>query len=620
MSTLAVEAERGPPTAEAVPPSLSLGPDDELVFPFAKCAFAQYWQEEGAPAALRIFYRDKELAFDDPAFFTFGETLIGQSRFRAGEAGRWGTLGWPRVREMLEQLVAAGILRRSDETDALPPPLRPDEREPPLSPAPCRQARTWDESDQIMRLYGADPIAAGHVELVVPIFRVAHMYLDADDRQIGEANVFPSRMRLDRPTSWRTCTYSGSRYQAEKPMNVTALRIMRQQWRQMMAIVRRVSEAYQARFPAVGERGWTVGHVERMTVCVLALPTYLLMRREGRIANGRLHPALSSAFRLADGLRILMHTMLFTPLGEAARPSDAPMTASEAHAYAERNYSFHTGRTVCAGPPGMIDDFLAVALAGENPQGGWPKILDAEVADALGVIEPAIDYGLMGLQAFASVFSLFPVSMAARGAVGRILWAWKGPNSAGLETLRAAFEPVVETVPAGGWLDEAEVRRRRLAAYYDMYGQCGYGLTGRCPEPSLQARYEQPPPPPAKTLAALETAFARRLGDVAGHDALSADLAACLGRFIAFVQAALRTSLEVQGRINALLGRSAAGESIAGRDLARYTIFRGGARPPGASEAAPFLVDEIADLLGVTVGIDAGAVTVAPAPLRSRAG
>jgi hypothetical protein len=73
-------------------------------------------------------------------------------------------------------------------------------------------------------------------------------------------------------------------------MNVTALEGMRDQWRQMMAIVRRVSDSYKARFPAVAERGWTVGDIERMTVCVLALPTYLLMRRDGRVENGRLHP------------------------------------------------------------------------------------------------------------------------------------------------------------------------------------------------------------------------------------------------------------------------------------------------------------------------------------------
>ena len=209
------------------------------------------------------------------------------------------------------------------------------------------------------------------------------MYIDADNRQVGEANVFPPAMRLDRPTLWRTCTYSGTRYQPDLPMNVTALRIMRDQWRHMMVIIRRVSDAYRARFPEVDERGWTVGDIERMTVCVLALPTYLLMRVENRVENGKLHPALSSAFRLTDGLRMLMHHMLFVPFGEPTRSGTTPMTGFEAHQYAERNYSFHTEQGVCAGPPAMVDDFLAVILDRADPKGGWPDKIDPEVQAAL---------------------------------------------------------------------------------------------------------------------------------------------------------------------------------------------------------------------------------------------
>lgn len=592
----------------------ALNPDDELVLPMSKGAFAQYRQEEGVPRELRVFHRDREIALADPALFGFGETLIRQTRFRAGDAVSWGGLDWPRARGLLEQLIGAGILQRGDEADAAAAPLRQEDRPSPLRPAPCPRAMTWDESEEIMRALAGRPLETGRVELVVPIFRVAHMYLDADDRQLGEANVFPPAMRLERPTLWRTCPYSGTRYQPERPMNVTALRAMRAHWRQMMAIVRRVGDSYRARFPAVGDRGWTVGDIERMAVCVMALPTYLLMRREGRVENGRLHPALSSAFRLTDGPRTALHNMVFAGFGEPARSDDTPMTGAELHAYAERNHSFRTSRGVCAGPPAMIDDFLAVLLDGADPRGGWPTALDPEVAEALDQVDPAIDYGLTGLQAYCAVYSLFPAAAAARAELRRIVLDWEGQDSPGLAALRAQLG-----TNGGPGADRS--RRRRLAAYDAMYRQCGCGLSGRAPDPSLQQRSERQPPLPAETMAALRAAFERHLSDLAGSKALAADLAACLGRFIGHVQAALDAALEAQGRINALLGREAPTRPFTGRDLATGPFvgrdlaqYRPGedARP----QVAPFLVDDIAWVLGVAIEIGAEKVTI----LRSRGG
>ena len=587
----------------------ALRPEDELVFPLSKGAFAQFWGEAGAARELRIFYRDKQIAFDDPAFFPFGEGLIRQSRFRAGEAVSWGGLEWPKLRPVLERLIEAGVLRHAGDGDGLPAPPVHEARPSPHSPGPCRQAMSWDESEEIMRRICGDPLETGYLELVVPIFRVAHMYLDSDGRQIGEANVFPPLMRMDLPTLWRTCPYSGSRYQPEKPMNVTALRIMRTHWRQMMAVVRRVSDAYKARFPAVAERGWTVGDIERMTVCVLALPAYLLLRREGRVANGRLHPALSSAFRLTDGPRTLMHHILFSAAGEPAQAGDTPMTGAEIHAYAERNYLFETGRAVCAGPPAMIDDFLAVILDGEDPKGGWPDRLDPEVAAALDEVEPAIDYGLTGLQAYCAVFPVFPASMAARSELARILTGREGGDAPVLAALRAWLEAAP---PAAGRLGAEALRRTRLAAYDDMDRQCGFGLTGRFPEPSLLERYEAPKPLPAETQAGLQAAFARHLAELRDGDALAAGLAAWLGRFIAFVQAALARSLEVQGRINALLGRDPPVEPFAGRDLVRYAVLNKNAGAWGRSSERRFLVDDVANLLEVTIDVAADGVRIAP--------
>jgi hypothetical protein len=584
--------------------------DDELVFPMSKGAFSQYWEDEETPRELRVFYRDKEIAFDDPAFHSFGEALTKQTQFRAGDALSWGANDWPKVREMLEQLVEAGVLHYADGEIELPSALRHEERETLLMPARCKHAVTWDESEEVMSKISSEPLETGYVELVVPIFRVAHMYLDADDRQVGEANVFPPFMRLDRPTLWRTCTYSGTRYQPELPMNVTALRVMRAQWRQMMVIVRRVSDAYIARFPEVAERGWTVGDIERMTVCVLALPTYLLVKKEGRIENGRLHPALSSAFRLTDGLRMLMHHMLFVPFGEPTRSGLTPMTGAEAHAYAERNYSFHTEHGVCAGPPAMVEDFLAVILDKADPKGGWPEVLEPEVQAALDELEPAMDYGLMGLQAFGSVFSTFPTMTAGHAALRQVVLDGKGADSPRLAALRARFEKVHETTQAVGWLAQDALRKSRLIAYDEMYQKCSFGLTGAYPSPTLYERYENAPPLAPETMAELRAIWARHLDDLPDGEKLIAGLADVLGGFISFVQVALDTSLEVQGRINALLGRDAPKRTFMGRHLATYIGLDKTVDSKNERREVPFLVDDVAKILGVTIDVSKDEVTI----------
>ncbi len=241
----------------------------------------------------------------------------------------------------------------------------------------------------------------GYLELIVPVFRVAHIALDADHRQVGEANVFPPALRLDVPTEWRTCNLPGTRYQSHRPMNVTAMRVMRAHWPQMMASVLRVRDGYLRRFPEAAG-AWTVGHIERLTVAVLALPTYQLMRRLGRVENGTLHPALSSLFRVTDGVRMTMHQILFMEINEPARSPDQVVTIDEILDYAERNYSFHSPHGVCAGPRSMVRELLEMLLEGRGNRDYASVVLEPAVQTAFDDLESAIDYGLLGLRAHAA--------------------------------------------------------------------------------------------------------------------------------------------------------------------------------------------------------------------------
>ena len=184
---------------------------DELVLPLHKRVVTQYFDDPASGVReLRLFYADKEISFDEPELFAFGETLARQSRFVAGDALAWGTPGdWPRLRALLQQLIDAGVLRRTDDGDLDERILgEAGTRPSPLAPAKTAVARSWHECPGLMAELTGRPLDIGYLELVVPIFRVAHMSLDAEGRQVGESNAFPAVLRVDVPTRWRTAKCS----------------------------------------------------------------------------------------------------------------------------------------------------------------------------------------------------------------------------------------------------------------------------------------------------------------------------------------------------------------------------------------------------------------------------
>jgi len=188
---------------------VSVEVDDALVLPKHKRMVTQYVTDKSGVTELHLHYDEKEIVFDESALFAFGETLTKYARFVAGTATDWGNgYEWPRVRELLEQLIEEGILRRAEEYQS--------EMDSPQgdwpSPLPATQstvARTWFDCASIMRELTGHPLELSYLEFVVPLSRVAHMALDAEGRQVGEANVFPPQLRLlrtsleSRATSYR---------------------------------------------------------------------------------------------------------------------------------------------------------------------------------------------------------------------------------------------------------------------------------------------------------------------------------------------------------------------------------------------------------------------------------
>jgi hypothetical protein len=388
---------------------------------------------------------------------------------------------------------------------------------------------------------------------------------------------------------------------------------MRQHWLPMMALLSQLRSAYLQRFPQA-RAGWTVGHVERLATSVLALPTYQLMRAENPVAHGELHPALSSMFRVTDGLRMVMHQMLFVPIAEPTLQPDTPITTAEILAYAERNHSFHSEHGVCAGPQALIQEFLAVLVDGAAVRGADTLVLDAALQAAQAAIEPALDYALLGLQVHAAVFTLWPAMARSYGRLADLSAAWAVHGGAAVRDLAQGLAAHVAGLQGRTYLGTEAWRAEREAVYADMYAQCAAGLAAGDPTGGLAGDDSDLPgqlvPLLSCTHAALDRALEQRLQQSHGQADRSdrADLRAfrnALMDFLLQLQATLQVAGEAQARLNRRLGRAAPLQAFTADDLNLHNALQG-AMPP----RMPYLVHEIEAWLDLRLVVDADAIRV----------
>lgn len=584
--------------------------DDELVLPRHKRVFVQYVDGDGGGRELRLYYGDKEISFDEPELFDFGEGLAKQSRFLAGTATTWGeNYEWPRIQELLEQLIDEGVLRHATVEDAPESPLSRDlARSSPLPPAPCSEPRTWLDAEAIIPELTGRSLELGYLELVLPLYRIAHVTLDGEGRQVGEGNVFPKALRLEVPTEWRTCPHAGSRYQHERPMNVTALKSMRAHWKPMMVALLRVREVYLRRFPQAREQ-WTVGDLHCLSAFVLSISTYLTMRERDRIANGDLHPILSCMYRVTDGVRMVMHHMLFSEDLEPALPLHAPMSAAELYAYAERNEIFISDHGVCAGPRAMIEEFLGVLLDGNEVEGAESVVFPTQVQTAMDELDTILDYVLHGLQAYSAVFSRWPMMTRAYEQLGSIVAEW-----ADARPLQERLEHSLTFLRTLTRQNTEERRLKREQVYVEMYARSVSGLgsvaaqQGMLPERLVPIAVGND----AEASARLQRFLQRKFPDA---DARSiANMTDVLMNYLRREQAIVRTASAIQISINQLLGRKQPTRALTGADLAiHYRLLESLYTAEHLATAGghlPYLVDELEEQLGLRLVVSGEAIEV----------
>src|SRR5262245_47673932 len=120
-----------------------------------------YVTGEDGGTELAIYYGAKEVTFDEPRLFPFGEQLVAESSFTAETATTWGPgYEWSEVSALLEVLIDEGIIRRGeraeDERGGGPVASR-------LPPSVCPVPRSWTAADceAITRELGGRPIEIG---------------------------------------------------------------------------------------------------------------------------------------------------------------------------------------------------------------------------------------------------------------------------------------------------------------------------------------------------------------------------------------------------------------------------------------------------------------------------
>jgi len=584
----------------------SLAATDELVLPKHKRVFVQYVDGENGARELRLYYGDKEISFDEPELFDFGEGLARQSRFLAADATTWGEgYDWPRIRELLEQLIDEGVLRHATAEDAPEAPLTRDLARPsPLPPAPCSVPRTWLEAETLIPELTGKAIELGYLELVLPLYRISHVTLDGEGRQVGEGNVFPKALRLEVPTEWRTCPHAGSRYQHERPMNVTALKSMRAHWKPMMVALLRVREVYLRRFPQA-RQGWTVGDLHCLSAFVLSICTYLTLREKDRVANGDLHPVLSCMYRVTDGVRMVMHHMLFSENLESTLPLHAPMTAAELYAFAERNEIFISDHGVCAGPRAMIEEFLGVIMDGREIEGAASVVLPPQVQAAMDDLDTILDYVLHGLQVYSVVFSRWPAMTRAYEQLVPMVTDGPGP-------LRERLEHSLTFLRTMTRQNTEERRLKREQVYVEMYERSVNGLGSAAQQGTLLERIAPVAVGnDAEASARLQTLLQRRLSGMADAGAID-QMVDVLMDYFRREQGILRTASAIQESINRLLGRKPPSRALTGADLAiHYRLLESiyaAEHLASTGGHLPNLVDELQEQLDLRIVVTGDAI------------
>jgi hypothetical protein len=250
----------------------------------------------------------------------------------------------------------------------------------------------------------------------------------------------------------------------------------------------------------------------------------------------------------------------------------------------------------------MIEDFLGVLVDGRTPPDA--AVFDAPLRDALDALDRAIDYGLLGLQAHAAAFSLWPAMARAYERMAGIAEQWAAGGLPAVLTLRDRLRTHIGNMKSASYLGTEERRASRDRVYADMFAQCAAGLSlPQHANPLPQQLAANRPASGAGLGQALRSALAGQLGSDAASATHLEQLARCLEDYFQSEQAIVRVACKVQDNINALLGRTPPRRPFLAAQMNIHNLLQ-------AKDARrlPYLGDELEEALGIRVQVSQHAI------------
>jgi len=573
-----------------------LRPDEVLYIPKRKRLTHGRFKGDDGNEVLHLFYGDVELVFDEPDIAPLGEKLIEVEQFKAEDAMAWSNdipHSWEKVRELLTSLIEAQILSRVTEASA----SRVTENFPQrLGEAPeDRQPMTYSAHDDkcpvITEQAFGRAFDLSNLEVLVPIYRIAHPALDADGRQVGENNVSPRTLFLDLPTQRRLCNFPGSRYQ-QASMNVTAMKAMSRKWPELLSLTEQFRRAVVERISPRDPKQFTAGELHLIAVTMLASVGYVMVRGKDPVPNGQLDSGLASMFRLVDGVRLVTNDLVRAEAD--SQGCEAPVSAQSITTYADRHEMYKGPHGVCAGPAALIDEYMQILMA-EAPA---PIEAEPNVAERLGDLQASIDYGLLGQRIESVVRYLGSVEGLLHERL-RAAFAGRSPVTALQELVDAPIDEVTYPLMRRDFSLEVTFQREIDLSRW-LFRRAGEALVGMVDGASLDDLLALDP--------AEQEASKRRLAELFAH-ALSADkrveepllgeLASVMAQAFALERRCIRLVEREVAVLNERLARKP-GRKLTNYDLAVYTRPRSG--PP--------LAETLARGLGVMASTDATSTVV----------
>jgi hypothetical protein len=332
-----------------------------------------------------------------------------------------------------------------------------------------------------------------------------------------------------------------------------------------------------------------------------------MLREQDRVPNGDLHPVLSCMYRVTDGVRMVMHHMLFSEDLEPTLPLHAPMTAAELYAYAERNEIFISDHGVCAGPRAMIEEFLGVLMDGDEVEDAASAVLPPQVQAAMDELETIFDYVLHGLQAYSVVFSRWPAMTRAYEGLVPVVAGWSGPLQQRLEHSLTFLRTLTRQ-------NTEERRLKREQVYVEMYARSVSALGESSQQGTLPERIAPVAVGnDADASARLQSLLQQRSSGTADAQTI-ASMVDVMMDYFRREQAIVRAATAIQQRINRLLGRKPPTRALTGADLAiHYRLLESlytAEHLASAGGRLPYLVDELEEQLGLRIRVEADAIEI----------